>query len=86
MHKHENINSPGLLKPILAPNSWEGVCMDFITGLPKSEGRDILMVVVDRFTKSAHFIALSHPISASKVAKVFFDHVYKLHGLPSVII
>ena len=42
--------------------------MDFITGLPKFEGKSVIMVVVDRLTKYAHFFALSHPFKASMVA------------------
>ena len=41
--------------------------MDFVEGLPKSQMKEVLMVVVDRFTKFVHFIALSHPYTASKV-------------------
>lgn len=44
------------------------------------------MVVVDRLTKYAHFMALSHPYTASTLAQVFFDDVYKHHGLPLNII
>lgn len=68
MNKHENMHIPGLLQPIESPDGpWKGVCMDFLTGLPKSDGKDIILVVVDRFTKFAHFLPLSHPISAPKV-------------------
>ncbi|GJV16200.1 retrotransposable element Tf2 [Tanacetum coccineum] len=62
------------------------VSMDFIMGLPKSQGKTIIFVVVDRLSKYAHFMALSHPYTASSVAQVFLDFVYKLHGLPSSII
>ncbi|XP_077223447.1 uncharacterized protein LOC143857059 [Tasmannia lanceolata] len=60
--------------------------MDFITGLPMSEGKDVIMVVVDRLTKYAHFVALTHPYTASTVARLFFDNIFKLHGLPSSIV
>jgi hypothetical protein len=45
--------------------------MDFITGLPKSEGKSVIMVIVDRLTKYTHFCALSHPFKASTVATTF---------------
>ncbi|XP_019163579.1 PREDICTED: uncharacterized protein LOC109159923 [Ipomoea nil] len=44
------------------------------------------MVIVDRFTKYSHFLALSHPYTDEKVAEVFMEHVYKLHGLPNDIV
>ncbi|KAK9692323.1 hypothetical protein RND81_09G256400 [Saponaria officinalis] len=54
--------------------------MDFIEGLPKSQGKDTILVVVDRLSKYAHFLLLSHPFDAKTVAKVYFDQVFKLHG------
>ena len=60
--------------------------MDFITGLPKSHGMSVILVVVDRFTKYAHFIALGHPFSAAKVAELFMNTVVRLHGWPKEII
>ncbi|KAK0600514.1 hypothetical protein LWI29_015726 [Acer saccharum] len=59
--------------------------MDFIEGLPPSQGKDTILVVIDRLTKYAHFLTLSHPFTASQVAKIFFDNIHKLHGLPSSI-
>ena len=60
--------------------------MDFITGLPKFEGKSVIMVVVDRLTKNAHFCALSYPFKASIVATTFVDRIQKLHGSPRVIV
>ena len=60
--------------------------MDFIEGLPKSEGKDNIMVVVDRFTKFAHFIGLTHPYMAQDVARIFLDRVIKVHRVPKTII
>lgn len=44
------------------------------------------MVVVDRLTKYAHFIPLSHPYTAAMVARLFLDHIFKLHGMPTSIV
>ena len=85
-NKHENVATPGLLQPLLIPHApFIDISMDFINGLPKSEGKDVIMVVVDRFNKYAHFMSLSHPYSAPTVAKIFMDNVYKLHGLPASV-
>jgi hypothetical protein len=60
--------------------------LDFIEGLPKSNHYDTILVVIDKLTKYAHFLCLSHPCTAITVAKAFLAHIYKLHGMPSVII
>jgi len=60
--------------------------MDFINGLPKTEGNEVIFVVVDCFSKYAHFLALSHPYTNSLVVKSFKDNIYKLHGVPTTII
>jgi hypothetical protein len=60
--------------------------MDFIEGLPVSNKFDTILVVVDKLTKFGHFIPLKHPFTASTVAQAFFDTVYRLHGLPQVLI
>ncbi|KAL2253797.1 UNVERIFIED_CONTAM: Retrovirus-related Pol polyprotein from transposon [Sesamum indicum] len=85
--KHENNPYPGLLQPLPVPEqAWSCVSMDFIEGLPNSEGKDSILVVVDRLTKYSHFISLKHPYTATSIVKVFFDNIYKLHGLPVSII
>jgi hypothetical protein len=54
--KAERIHSPGFLQPLPVPQgAWQDLAMDFIEGLPKSEGYDTILVVVDRYTKYAHF-------------------------------
>ncbi|KAJ0578410.1 putative nucleotidyltransferase, Ribonuclease H [Helianthus annuus] len=85
--KYETVATPGLLQPLPIPNHvFSDISMDFIGGLPKSQGKDSIFVVVDRLTKYSHFMALTHPYSAAQVAQVFLDQVYKLHGWPDTIV
>uniref|UniRef100_A0A8R7NYH1 Integrase catalytic domain-containing protein n=1 Tax=Triticum urartu TaxID=4572 RepID=A0A8R7NYH1_TRIUA len=66
--------------------AWTRLSMDFIEGLPKFEGKEVIFVVVDRLTKFAHFLPLSHPFNVKSVAQVFIDNVIKLHGPPIAIV
>ncbi|GJZ20949.1 retrotransposable element Tf2 [Tanacetum coccineum] len=60
--------------------------MDSIKKLPTSHGKSVILLVVNRLRKYAHFIPLAHPFTASQVAQVFLDQVYNLHGLPESIV
>jgi len=83
----ETIKTPGLLQPLSIPSQrWEEVSMDFITGLPKSEGKSAIMVVVHRLTKYSHFYALSHPFKANTVSTAFMETIQNLHGNPKIIV
>jgi hypothetical protein len=85
--KNEKVQYPGLLQPLNIPTAkWSEISMDFVEGLPKSHGKDVILVVVDRLTKYAHFIPLSHPYTVHKVATLFMENIFKLHGLPKIIV
>ena len=60
--------------------------MDFVEGLPKSKGKFVIMVVVEQMTKYSHFLPLAHPYSAETVAQLFYEQVFRLHGLPQSIV
>jgi hypothetical protein len=67
-YKGEHIPYPGLLEQLpVAHMAWTHISMDFIEGLPKCKGNDVILVVVDRFTKCARFLALSHPFTVQDV-------------------
>ena len=77
----------GLLHPLQVPfAAWASTSVDFITHLPESAGYIQIMVVVNRFTKMAHFIGLEERATARDVADVFHKEVWKHHGLPTEII
>lgn len=60
--------------------------MDFIEGLPNSEGYNLILVMVDWLSKYAHLIGLSHFYTATKIAQLFITNVFKLYGMPSLIV
>lgn len=85
--KVEHCKIPGLLQPLPVPETaWSVVCMDFIEGLPKSGKWNAILVVIDKFSKYAHFVPISHPYTALSIAQLYFNQFYRLHGLPSAII
>lgn len=57
--------------------------MDFIEKLPEYDGAYTILVIIDRFSKYGHFLAMKHPFTAVQVADVFLDNVFKLHGMPA---
>ncbi|GKA22012.1 ty3-gypsy retrotransposon protein [Tanacetum coccineum] len=77
----------GYLQPLPTPMTiWENVSMDFITGLPPSKGNTVILVVVDRLSKYAHFGVLPTSFNAHKVAEVFLEIMVKHHGIPKTIV
>ncbi|KAF8748741.1 hypothetical protein RHS01_10575 [Rhizoctonia solani] len=71
------------LKPLeVPPFPFHTISYDFITGFPKSNGHDAILVVIDSFSKFGHFIPTSKKVTAKGLADLFVSHVWKLHGLP----
>ena len=87
-NKPSNRKPMGLLQPIPIPTKpWEEVTIDLIIDLPKmKDGCIAIVVFVDRLTKMAHFVPLKAPMDAPAMAKAFLDNVFRLHGLPCIII
>lgn len=71
--------TPGLLHPLLiAKHYWNVVSLDFIEGLPVSGSANRILVVVDTFSKYAHFLPISHPYTVQRIAQLYIDNIYKL--------
>jgi hypothetical protein len=86
-NKGETTKSPSTLQLLPIPTAiWKDISMDFITGLPKSGNKSVIMVVVDRLSKYTHFCTLQHPFTTSTVDQIFMDQVFKLHGMPHSIV
>ncbi|KAI4320582.1 hypothetical protein MLD38_034046 [Melastoma candidum] len=86
--KIEHRRPGGELQPLPIPEwKWDEIAMDFVTNLPRTaQGFDSVWVIVDRLTKSAHFIPISVTHSVAKLAKLHVKEVIRLHGVPSVIV
>lgn len=85
--KSFNTAPQGLLQPLAIPGQiWESVSLDFITHLPPSAGKTVILVVVDRLSKQAHFSALANHFTAPIVAEVFVRDIIRLHGVPTSLV
>jgi len=85
--KHDRGSGTGFLHPLEIPTyPFDHLSLDFITGLPSSNDKDAILVVVDKFTKYAHFIATTADVTAEESASLLFKCVIKFFGMPSRII
>ena len=77
----------GLLRPLPVPTRpWSHIALDFVTGLPVSQGNSVILTIVDRFSKQAHFVALPKLPSSAETADLLVVHVVRIHGIPLDIV
>jgi hypothetical protein len=86
--KASHLKTAGTLQPLTIPSwKWEDINMDFIVGLPNTSRRhDSIWVIVDRLTKTAHFIPVHTTYIVKKYAEIYMDQIIHLHGVPKTII
>ena len=86
--KVEHQKPAGLLQPLPIPTwKWEHVTIDFVMGLPRTRrGHDAIWVIVDRLTKSAHFLAMRATDTLSQLANLYIREIVRLHGVPVSIV
>ncbi|GJU58485.1 putative reverse transcriptase domain-containing protein [Tanacetum coccineum] len=86
--KAEHQRPSGLLQqPEIPEWKWEGIAMDFVTKLPRtSSGHDTIWVIVDRLTKSAHFLPMREDYKMDRLARLYLNEIVARHGVPISII
>ena len=86
--KASHLRPAGVLQPLDIPSwKWEDISMDFIVGLPPtSKGYDSIWVIVDRLTKSTHFIPVKTGYKSHQYAELYIARIVSLHGIPRTII
>ena len=82
--KAEHQRPVGLLQPLQIPEwKWEEITMDVVVGLPRtSKQHDAIWVIVDRYTKSAHFLSVRMTYTMDQFAELYIQEIVRLHGVP----
>ena len=87
MNKTDTQKPQGLLHSLPIPERpWQSIGMDFMGPLPKSNGYDYLLVVIDRLTSQVHLIPTDTRVTANGIAWLFLKEVVRLHGIPDSIV
>lgn len=85
--KFETSAPASFLQPLaIPPTAWADMSLDFVEGLPTSQGFEVILVMVYWLTKYAYSMPLSHPYTATKVAALYLQHIFKLYGMPAFIV
>ena len=88
MSKIEHQKPSGLMQPLAIPEwKWDSISMDFVSGLPRTNKNfEAIWVIVDRLTKSAHFIPIRMDYPLERLAELYIEKIVRLHGIPSSIV
>jgi hypothetical protein len=86
--KASHLKVASTLQPLPIPSwKWEDICMDFIVGLPNtSRHHDSIWVIVDRLTKTAHFLMVHTTHKTEKYVEIYINQIVRLHGIPKTIV
>jgi hypothetical protein len=86
--KVEHQHPADLLQPLPIPEwKWDIISLDFITGFPKTQKQnDSIMVVIDKLSKSAHFIPVKSTYKEINITEIFMKEIFRLHGIPKMVI
>ena len=86
--KAEHQLPSGLLRPLKIPEwKWEHIAMDFVTGLPRTKtNHDAIWVIIDRLTKSAHFLPINERYIIDKLVDIYLKEIIVRHGVPVAIV
>ena len=78
----------GTLQPLPIPEwKWEHITMDFVIGLPRTRASfNAILVIVDRLTKSAHFLVIHNNFFLDRLVELYISEIFKFHGVPISIV
>ena len=86
-NKVQHMKKAGELHPLKTPKGlWKEISINIIEPLPKSNGKDAIVVIVDQFTKMIRLKATTTNVSSEEIAKIYWDEIWKLHGVPRAIL
>ena len=86
-HYRKDLHPKVQIHPQEVPEGpWQLIGVDLIGPLPMSQGKDMILNIVDHYTKQIHLFPVTSQITADGVATIYFDHVFPLHGIPQKII
>jgi hypothetical protein len=86
--KASHLKSVGVLQPLSIPMwKWDDISLDFVVGLPlTARKKDSIRIIVDRLTKTTHFIEVHTTYSVQQYVELYMDQIVRLHGIPNTII